>query len=96
MLKIVLLEPFALRAGRFKEQSKWQSISKTVDEFRHIVKKLAEEYKTGYIKTQEISNQAAKAVSPEHWIWDGIHPLPQGHELIARIWLKEVTTRWPA
>jgi lysophospholipase L1-like esterase len=30
-------------------------------------------------------------VSPEHWIWDGVHPLPQGHELIARNWLRRVS-----
>ena len=23
-----------------------------------------------------------------HWIWDGVHPMPAGHELIAREWLK--------
>ena len=29
------------------------------------------------------------------WMWDGVHPLPQGHELIARNWLNEVSARWP-
>ena len=29
--------------------------------------------------------------SPAHWIWDGVHPLPQGHELIARNWLHQVS-----
>ncbi|HIG40229.1 MAG TPA: hypothetical protein EYQ14_06750 [Gammaproteobacteria bacterium] len=34
----------------------------------------------------------AKAVSPEHWVW--VHPLPQGHELIARNWLEQVSGRF--
>jgi lysophospholipase L1-like esterase len=29
-----------------------------------------------------------------HWIWDGVHPLPQGHELVARLWLRAVGGRW--
>jgi len=43
------------------------------------------------VKTQEVFDAAAKAVSPEQWIWDGVHPLPQGHELIARNWLQQVS-----
>ncbi len=46
------------------------------------------------VKTQEVFDAAAKAVSPEQWIWDGVHPLPQGHELIARNWIQEVSARW--
>ena len=41
-----------------------------------------------------IFDAAAQAVCPEHWIWDGVHPLPQGHELIARNWLQQVSARW--
>jgi lysophospholipase L1-like esterase len=25
------------------------------------------------------------------WIWDGVHPIPARHELIARRWIKEVS-----
>ena len=45
---------------------------------------------------QDVFDVAAKAVSPGQWIWDGVHPLPQGHELIARQWLEEVSGRWKA
>ena len=43
------------------------------------------------IRDSKIFDQAAEEVSPEHWIWDGVHPLPQGHELIARNWLQAVS-----
>jgi lysophospholipase L1-like esterase len=52
------------------------------------------DYNTVPVRTQDIFDVAARAVSPEHWIWDGVHPLPQGHELIARAWLEEVSARW--
>jgi len=64
------------------------------DELRSVVERLAEDYDAVHIHTQEFFDGAAKAVSPEHWIWDGIHPLPQGHELIARQWIQEVSARW--
>lgn len=44
---------------------------------------------------QDVFDAAAAASSAEQWIWDGIHPLPPGHELIARHWLLEVCRRWP-
>ena len=59
-----------------------------------IVSKLAREFDAVHVKTQELFDSAAVAVSPEHWLWDGVHPLPQGHELIARQWLQEVSNRW--
>ena len=55
---------------------------------------LVEDYDAVHIRTQAVFDTAAKAVSPERWSWDGIHPLPQGHELIARAWLQEVSARW--
>ena len=56
-----------------------------------IVAGLAGEFDAVHVKTQKIFDLAARAVSPEQWIWDGVHPLPQGHELIARNWLESVS-----
>ena len=61
---------------------------------RVVVAKLAKDYGAVHIKTQDIFEAAAKASIPENFIWDGIHPLPAGHELIARHWLQAVSTRW--
>ena len=59
-----------------------------------IVASLAKEHHAVHIKTQEVFNAAAKVAPPEQWIWDGVHPLPQGHELIARNWIEKVNARW--
>lgn len=40
------------------------------------------------------ADAAAQSVSADYWLWDGIHPLPQGHELIARHWLHAVSADW--
>lgn len=94
-LRIVLLDPFVLQTGRLKDEKAWKTRRSATDKLGMIVPRLAKDYDAVHIKTQEIFDSAAKAVTPEQWIWDGVHPLPQGHELIARNWLQEVSGRWP-
>lgn len=91
-LKIVLLEPFVLPVTRV--QIEWEAWRGQIDQLRSVVAVLAAEYKTILIKTQDIFDAAAKRVEPSHWIWDGVHPLPQGHELIARNWIESVANAW--
>lgn len=94
-LRLVLLDPFVLATGRLKDEQAWTSRRSATDQLRMVVTRLAKDYQAVHIKTQDIFDAAAKAVTPEQWIWDGVHPLPQGHELMARNWLQEVSARWP-
>jgi lysophospholipase L1-like esterase len=93
-LRLVLLDPFVVRSGRLADEQAWETRRTATDKMGAVVQKLANEYDAVHVKTQEIFDAAAERVSPEHWIWDGIHPLPQGHELIARNWIQEVNARW--
>ncbi|MBL6763675.1 MAG: SGNH/GDSL hydrolase family protein [Verrucomicrobiae bacterium] len=93
-LRLVLLEPFVLRCGRLKSEEAWRHWRGEIDRQREIVTRLVSDFDAVHVKTQEIFDRAAASVSPEHWIWDGVHPLPQGHELIARHWLEQVGARW--
>jgi lysophospholipase L1-like esterase len=94
-LRIVLLDPFILQTGRLKNQQAYAFRRKETDKMRVVVTKLAKDYQTAHLQTQDLFDQAASEAGAENWIWDGIHPLPQGHELIARHWLDKVATRWP-
>ncbi|MFK7819416.1 MAG: SGNH/GDSL hydrolase family protein, partial [Planctomycetaceae bacterium] len=85
-LKLVLVEPFVLPVKR-----DWRG---QVDRIRPVVSKLASEFNAVFIPMQTIFDEASKRTSPEHWIWDGVHPLPQGHELIARTWIQKVAEAW--
>jgi lysophospholipase L1-like esterase len=38
-------------------------------------------------------DRAAKLAPVDYWIWDGCHPSVYGHELMAREWIKQVSTR---
>lgn len=91
-LRIVLLEPFVLPVTRVK--TGWDAWSGQINRVRPIVAKLAADYKTAFVKTQDVFDEAAKFSKPNHWIWDGVHPLPQGHELIARSWIETVAMAW--
>jgi len=91
-LKIVLLEPFILPVTRVKDA--WDAWSGRVDLLRPVVAELARDFDAVLIETQAIFNAAAERAAPEHWIWDGVHPLPQGHELIARHWIEAVANAW--
>jgi lysophospholipase L1-like esterase len=94
-LRLVLLDPFVLSSGRLTNGDLYKKYREQVERLIPIVERLSMDYKTVHVKTQDIFDSAAKAVSPEHWIWDGVHPLPQGHELIARNWLQEVSSQVP-
>ena len=90
-LKLVLLDPFVLASGGLTDPSAFKAKRAIVDKLCAIVRRLANDYGAIHVKTQEFFDQAARKVSPEQWIWDGVHPLPQGHELIARNWLQAVS-----
>jgi lysophospholipase L1-like esterase len=94
-LRLVLLDPFVVRSGRLTNDQAWQARNGPVTQYRAVVAKLVKDYDAVHIKTQEVFDAAVDAVSAEQWIWDGVHPLPQGHELIARNWLQQVSARWP-
>ena len=90
-LGIVLMDPFVLRMTRLSADDVWKRWRGEIEKLGEIVNRLAREFKAVHVETQKIFDQAAEEVSREHWIWDGVHPLPQGHELIARNWLQAVS-----
>ena len=94
-LRIVLLDPFVVPSGRLANRAAYQSWRGQVVRLLPIVARLADDFDAVHVETQMMFDAATEKVSPEHWIWDGVHPLPQGHELIARQWIAKVSERWP-
>jgi lysophospholipase L1-like esterase len=90
--EIVICEPFILPVGRVKE--KWNDFKLEITGRQDVTKKLAEEFKTMYVPLQETFNQAAEKYPPDsYWLWDGIHPMPNGHELITLEWIRQVSKK---
>ena len=87
-LKIILFDPFVLPARGYKDPQTYKVARAKIDQYRAIVTKLAKEFDAIHIKTQQAFDAKLKDAPAAYWIWDGVHPLPQGHELMARLWIQ--------
>jgi lysophospholipase L1-like esterase len=90
-IQLVLCEPFILPVGKVKEQ--WAAYEEEVRKRREIVKRLSAEHQTILVEFQQAFNKALAKAPAEYWIWDGIHPMPAGHELMAREWISQVSKK---
>lgn len=87
-VQLVICEPFILPVGRVKDS--WADFEREVSARQQSAKKLAGEFDAIFVPLQNVFNQALNNAPADYWIWDGIHPMPGGHELIAREWLSQV------
>lgn len=90
-IQFVLCEPFILRVGKVKDN--WEEYSNEIEKQRKIVKRLSAEYNAIHVEFQHAFNRALLKAPAEYWIWDGIHPMPAGHELMAREWIRQVSKK---
>jgi lysophospholipase L1-like esterase len=90
---IVLCEPFILPLGWVNEKTEiWneETLKRQL-----IVRKLSESYQTSFVELQAPFTKACQKAPSNYWIWDGVHPMPAGHELIARLWISEAGKKLP-
>ncbi|MCG6186252.1 SGNH/GDSL hydrolase family protein [Maribellus maritimus] len=89
--QIALCEPFVLPYNW--DEEKTELFHEVISKMQKIVKQLAEKYNAVFIELQQPFKDACKKVPASYWVWDGIHPMPAGHELIARLWIKAMKKR---
>lgn len=89
--QIVICEPFILPVGTVKDN--WETWSGEMKTRQEIVKRISAETGTTFVGLQDAFNKACEKAPADYWIWDGIHPMPAGHELIARSWIHVVKKR---
>ena len=90
--KVVMLEPFGFYECTHAEHV--DTFRDNLPERRAIAKEVAEQYGCLFIPLQQDFYDAVAAypeLGHKYWLWDGIHPTPAGHQLIARKWLKFVS-----
>ncbi len=90
-IQLILCEPFILPVGKLKER--WEAYSTEISKRRSIVKQLSVEYNAIFVEFQNAFDKALTKAPAEYWIWDGIHPMPAGHELMAREWMRQVSKK---
>jgi len=92
-VQLVLCEPFILAVGRIKDR--WQEYAAEIDKRREIVARLGNEFDAVVVKFQDAFDKALSKAPADYWVWDGIHPMPAGHELMAREWIMQVGKKLP-
>jgi lysophospholipase L1-like esterase len=91
LVQLVLCEPFILPVGKVKD--KWPLYNDEIKKRQAVVKKLSAEFNAIHVPFQQAFNNALKRAPADYWIWDGIHPMPAGHELLALEWMKQVSKK---
>ena len=85
---LVLMEPFILPLGWVNQKTEvWL---KEIPARQEVVKRSAQKYGAVFVELQKYFDVACKKAPAGYWIWDGVHPMPAGHELIARRWINDV------
>jgi lysophospholipase L1-like esterase len=85
---LVLCHPFMLPVGARKDR--WKELRADIDSRIDAIDRLAREFNAVVVRNQAVFDAACQHAPPEYWLWDGIHPMPAGHELMAREWLAAV------
>lgn len=83
--KLVLIEPFVLPVP--EDRKGWRT---DLDPKIHIVRELAREYGAPLVPLDGLFAAASVKAEPAYWAYDGVHPTPAGHALIADAWLRTV------
>ena len=84
-VKLVICEPFVLRTGAIDDR--WFPV---FDDYRRVAREQAEVFAATFVPFQSMFDEAASQGQPEYWLYDGVHPTLQGHQLMADAWLEVV------
>lgn len=88
-VKFIICEPFILENGWVSKNTEiWKE---EIQKRQKVAKALAQEFHAIFVPFQQVFIDACKKAPIDYWIWDGVHPMPAGHELMARQWLKVVS-----
>jgi lysophospholipase L1-like esterase len=79
--QLVLMEPFLPHPD---DHSGWRA---DLEPRITVVRDLASEFQASLIPLDGMFAAAAARAPASHWIHDGVHPSPAGHQLIADAWL---------
>lgn len=85
-VKLVLMEPFALSSSIVTPEFR-----ANVEEHAAAVKEVAAEFGAIFVPLQAKFDAGVKLAPESFWLYDGVHPAPAGHQLIAEEWLKVVS-----
>ena len=90
-IKIMLIAPFVLEGrqtmNRESDEERFSKFRCRTDEKINAVKSIAKKYNLPLIDLQTEFDKRCDSVPSLYFSLDGVHPTPEGHELIKRLWL---------
>ncbi|HLR25148.1 MAG TPA: SGNH/GDSL hydrolase family protein [Fodinibius sp.] len=85
-VRLVIGEPFVVREGSAIGKEWFPDFRA----YQKAAKKIARDFKAGFIPYQSVFDEASKEVKPTYWTADGVHPTLAGSQLMAEAWLQTV------
>ena len=82
-VKLLIMEPFLLP----EENRTEPGFREEVEARAAAAKRVAAEFGAAFLPLQKAFDDACKLAPAEYWLYDGVHPAPAGHQLIADLWL---------
>ena len=84
-VRFILMEPFALPFGDV--EADWMP---EIEARGEVVRRIAADHRDRavFVPLQQPLYDACKLAPPEHWLIDGVHPRPAGHQLIMNEWMR--------
>ena len=90
--RIILCTPFVEKRGAAGRRDDYEQRRVVVEKMAGIVRSLAAEYGftcVDFFEQMDRMVATDKSGDRNYWTWDGIHPTPQAHLRMARLWLKK-------
>ncbi|CAL9589793.1 SGNH/GDSL hydrolase family protein [Streptomyces sp. enrichment culture] len=83
--RLLLCEPFSLPGGADADFD--AALAAQVQLRQKAVAELAAAHGAELVRLQPVFDEAARRAPATHWIFDGVHPTPAGHQLLADAWV---------
>jgi len=84
--KIILMEPAALCTDAIAKD--FPVIAPGLKINQTIIKKIADKHQLIHVPLQGMFEDALKIKPVTYWLYDGVHPSPVGHKMIADQWIR--------
>ena len=85
-MKFVLIEPFLLPVGSWKE--KWDESFEKMRRLQEVVARVAADYGAVHVPLQRRFFELCRVREEKYWLWDGVHPTEAGHGVVAFEWME--------
>ena len=97
-LKLVIIEPFILPVGRYKEH--YDVFMSIFARKQEMIRDIAKDYGAVFIPIQKHLEKLVFDIEPvlkangcdvdpmAYWLWDGVHPTEAMHGVLAELWLE--------